>query len=428
MPSATLYPAVSSDNGYANNDNEFYSGGYGGSYLEAGRFVTNIDRVWLRFSVDGIPIGSTVTAATLSLVAYQDLSGATAIARVSAVAADDSAAPTTSAATMALTSGAQYVDWTMPGMTAGTSYSPPDLAAIIQEFIDRPGYAPGAHIVLLLSGDASSTNAYRAFDSLSYSGGAYKPALALSWTEPDPTLANGGITISGFSVEGDTSGASNVVCSGEVEISGFSVSGYGARAYSCLGEIVLSSAFGGYRGIEVSGFCGSTGDMSISGMTLDGTASAGTHGDITLPPFSVLGVCGSTAEATISAFSVLGTGNPPASGEITILPFLVEGTAKIGVVSRGSVDIAAFGVYGSSYLGILGEGTAAFKLRVLGTAKIGRLARGAVTISSFSVSGQTSEGNLSNGSVEFPPVIVSGVMVDPSQFSKPLAYDQEVIR
>lgn len=183
MPSATLYPAVSSDNGYANDQGEFFSGGYGASYLAVGRYGEWVNRSWLRIALTGVPAGAIISAASLDLTANTSLSGATAMARVSAAAADDAAAPASASAAMAMASGEQYVDWTMPAMTAGTTYSPPDLAAVIQEFIDRPGYTPGAHIVLLLSGDASSTHAYRFFDSLGYSGGTYKPALAIEWRE-----------------------------------------------------------------------------------------------------------------------------------------------------------------------------------------------------------------------------------------------------
>lgn len=181
MPSASYYPAVSSDNGYANNAGEFFSGGFASAYLEAGRYSGNNDRLWLRIPLADVPPNAYIAAASLALTAYASLSATTAIVRIDAVAADDPAAPTSATDCMSLATGAQYVDWTMGTMTDGTVYTTPDIAAVLQEVVDRPGYATGAHLLVLLTGGAGSTSAYRKFSALAYNAGAEKPRLDVSW-------------------------------------------------------------------------------------------------------------------------------------------------------------------------------------------------------------------------------------------------------
>jgi hypothetical protein len=182
MASATFFPAVSTDNGYANNTGEYFPAGYNQSYLETGRYTSNNDRTWLRFSLTGLAPGATILAASLRLTAYDTRSSATAVARIAAVAADNPAAPTSASACMALATGTAIIDWTMPAMVDGTVYQTPDLAAVVQEFVGRPGYAAGAHLLLVLTGGLGSVDAYRRFSTLGYNGGAEKPGLAIEWS------------------------------------------------------------------------------------------------------------------------------------------------------------------------------------------------------------------------------------------------------
>lgn len=206
MPSATFYPAVASDNGYANNVGEFFSGGYNNAYLETGRYGTNNDRTWIRVALTGVPAGASITSAILSLTGYDTRSTSGAVARIAAVAADDPAAPASAVACMALSGGGQYVDWTMPATAAGTVYQAPDIASVVQEFVSRPGYIPGAHLLLLLTGGAGTIDAYRRFKPFSTAA----PALAVQWSAgagvdvpiaplalhaPDPTYFSNAIDI-----------------------------------------------------------------------------------------------------------------------------------------------------------------------------------------------------------------------------------------
>jgi hypothetical protein len=186
MPSVTFYPAVAADNGYANNVGEYFSGGYNASYLEAGRYSTNNDRVWLRFALADIPPGAPITSAILRFRAYSSLSAVSAVARIAAVAADNPAAPASATACMALATGAAYVDWTMPAMAGGSIYDSPDVAAVVQEFVNRSGFAPGAHLLMLLTGGAGSAGAYRTFSALGYSGGTQRPELHVTWEQLSP--------------------------------------------------------------------------------------------------------------------------------------------------------------------------------------------------------------------------------------------------
>lgn len=140
----------------------------------------------LRFTNVTIPKGTTVTHAYLHVIAHNDLTGVSCNIRITGQAADDGATfNTTYADVFGRTATTAYADWTLPTMTAGTSYSSAsqtvDLKDIITEIVGRAGWASGNHIVIFLKANSPSNYAYRTIISYDYTGNASGPTLEVSW-------------------------------------------------------------------------------------------------------------------------------------------------------------------------------------------------------------------------------------------------------
>ena len=133
-----------------------------------------------RFTGVTIPPGSTVTAATYEVDVYTTANDNPDV-NVFADDADNSAQPTTSASNLSgRTTTTASVVWT--GTNIGTGWkSPGDLSAVIQEVIDRGGWASGNAITILL--DARSTaNDFR-FRPYEYNS-ANAAKLTITYTPP----------------------------------------------------------------------------------------------------------------------------------------------------------------------------------------------------------------------------------------------------
>ena len=70
-------------------------------------------------------------------------------------------------------------DWTAVG-AAGPGQEMPDLSALVQEVVDRPGWAPGGSLVLLVSG--TGTRTAESFNALP----AAAPALRIEYRVEAP--------------------------------------------------------------------------------------------------------------------------------------------------------------------------------------------------------------------------------------------------
>lgn len=108
-----------------------------------------------RFTNVTIPAGSTVTAATYSVYVYTTSNDSPDV-DVFADDADNSAQPTTTASDLTnRTETTAKVTWTATNIGTGWK-SPGDVAAVVQEVIDRAGWASGNAITILL--DARTTS------------------------------------------------------------------------------------------------------------------------------------------------------------------------------------------------------------------------------------------------------------------------------
>ncbi|HEC65692.1 MAG TPA: hypothetical protein ENI23_10375 [bacterium] len=57
------------------------------------------------------------------------------------------------------------VDWDRTGITEGQTYTTPDLSAIVQEIVDRPGWSSGNSMGFIIYDDGSSVEDYFIYDS-----------------------------------------------------------------------------------------------------------------------------------------------------------------------------------------------------------------------------------------------------------------------
>jgi hypothetical protein len=143
--------------------------------LDAGR----PHQVGMRFSASGIPAGATVTRAYVQFQADEVTTAATSVTVVGE-AADDSAAFTATArdvSSRARTTAT--VPWNLPGWPTvaarGVDQRTPDLSAVVQEIVSRPGWAGGA-VTLFVTGTGERV-------AESFDGGAAKaPVLHVEYT------------------------------------------------------------------------------------------------------------------------------------------------------------------------------------------------------------------------------------------------------
>jgi hypothetical protein len=143
----------------------------------------------LRFRGLAVPQGATVTSATLEVISNgTGTTGSTSVT-VRGNAADNAAALTQDAdyssssdlSTRSRTTAS--VTWSISGTwTNNTTYSAPDLSTVVQEIINRSGWASGNALLLIL--DPSSGTDYRGFYSVD--GSASKGAtLTVGYTISD---------------------------------------------------------------------------------------------------------------------------------------------------------------------------------------------------------------------------------------------------
>jgi len=109
--------------------------------------------VGLRFPGIAVPQGALITGATLEFRTHAADTGACSL-RIEGEAADDAAPFAASAGNLsARARTAAHADWTVPGwQTIGKQRASPDLAPVLQELVDRPGWQSGNAAAFLISG------------------------------------------------------------------------------------------------------------------------------------------------------------------------------------------------------------------------------------------------------------------------------------
>jgi hypothetical protein len=141
---------------------------------------------YLRFQNVTVPQGAHITVATVGLTAYGATTAQTVNWRISAVDADNALAPTTYSAAENATRTTAHVDWSaIEAWSADTLYHTPDLATVIQEVVDRPGWVSGNSIVVYLEDNSSTAgNVYRSPYSRDLADEENRAILEITYTEP----------------------------------------------------------------------------------------------------------------------------------------------------------------------------------------------------------------------------------------------------
>lgn len=138
-----------------------------------------------RFLALDIEQGSTIVSAYLQIMPYDDWpAGGTATVKGEAV--DDAATFSDLTDFDGRTRTAASVTWN-PGVWAtGVWATSPNLASILQEIIDRPGWSSGNALVLLTAAPIGPTHSGDSYDA----EGENAPRLEVTWTLPVPPATN----------------------------------------------------------------------------------------------------------------------------------------------------------------------------------------------------------------------------------------------
>ncbi|MBN1670747.1 MAG: CotH kinase family protein [Kiritimatiellae bacterium] len=139
--------------------------GSGSVYLDSSDLELVYDggdqAVGMRFASVAIPPGAAIQSAYVQFK-VDELNSGTATLAIRGQASDDAAAFTTATGDItARPKTAAAVSWSPPAWTtvgaAGADQRTPDLAAVVQEIVDRPGWSSGNALVLLVTGSGERT-------------------------------------------------------------------------------------------------------------------------------------------------------------------------------------------------------------------------------------------------------------------------------
>jgi hypothetical protein len=186
MTDVNVSIAANSDDGHCTTSGGGFSAT--GTYAILGDLYGTPYRGFFRFDPVAIPSGATITAAILRMVSTGNLSGTVCNLNVYLEDADDPSQHASGADVIgrSLTSAVAW-DAVAAGTTGGT-FDTPDLSSILQDVIDRPGWATGQAIVVHIVDNGSDYAAWRQGASLENTTHA-EPELRVSYElgTPAPT-------------------------------------------------------------------------------------------------------------------------------------------------------------------------------------------------------------------------------------------------
>ena len=139
---------------------------------------------YFRFQTVNIAQGVSIVSAKLQLAYHRDTSGAGNTVDIYGNDVDDAAAPTSLSDFRSKAKTSEKVTWTIPSsMSAGTYYDTPDMTDVVQEIVDRSGWAANNDMMFILPSTSwnSYTNWLTQFRSYNY-GGSFKPKLVIEYS------------------------------------------------------------------------------------------------------------------------------------------------------------------------------------------------------------------------------------------------------
>lgn len=146
---------------------------------------------FMRYTNVTIPQGATISAAYLTHKCYNSLSTTTVNGKISAVDEDNATAPTDYASAEAKTRTTASVNWNnVAAWTADANYQSPSIVTVIQEIVNRVGWASGNALIIYIEDNSSTESNNTIRSSYAYDAN-YNPAesviLHIEYsTEPTP--------------------------------------------------------------------------------------------------------------------------------------------------------------------------------------------------------------------------------------------------
>jgi hypothetical protein len=136
----------------------------------------------VRFTNVIVPKGATIVSANLRVRARDGASPVTGGTTIYGQAADDPPTFSTAADWNLRTWTTAYVHWQPSAWAANTYYDSPDISAVVQEIVDRPGWAAGNAMAFKLDGDEVQHIYGYSYD---YGTGQYAPELEIEYSMYD---------------------------------------------------------------------------------------------------------------------------------------------------------------------------------------------------------------------------------------------------
>lgn len=176
--------AAGADDGRSGEDNNggFFSSTDNPTISSPGRFSPYELDLWARFVNVEIPQGATIDSATVTGTANAPFhNSASVLATISFEDVDDAVAPTDQDDHVGKARTTENVDWDGLALVDETEFISPSLVAVIQEVVDRPSWASGNAMQLLLDDRSSGSPNY--YDWYSFEGDSAKAfILDVEWS------------------------------------------------------------------------------------------------------------------------------------------------------------------------------------------------------------------------------------------------------
>jgi len=156
----------------------------GGAYNNTGAqvLIANLSQnfsIWVRFPSVAIPPGVAITTAYVTFTPDSDYPTGTVTVDISAEDVDDAVAPTDATDFNGKTRTTASETWVVGALTSGTPVNTPDLSAVIQEIVDRGGWASSNAMQFLIDYVSAGEGILRRFQAYNH---ADRPKLHVEYT------------------------------------------------------------------------------------------------------------------------------------------------------------------------------------------------------------------------------------------------------
>lgn len=135
--------------------------------------------IWTRFTGVTIPSGATIDSAKLRLTSSVNVGGTHEVT-IRMEDADDAAILSNYSDMVGRDRTSQSQNWTIPVLSAGVQYDTTDFTSVLQEVIDRPGWASGNAVQVFTrhTGSSNYDKAFASYEHASFTG----PQLLVEYT------------------------------------------------------------------------------------------------------------------------------------------------------------------------------------------------------------------------------------------------------